>query len=203
MCPLARRTYLAASATAVGTVVFAGANDLERVPTEESATPSPDDRRQASDRRTRPCVTDLERDENGDIDFEFDGLSFETEGRAVAFTLDGDPFVDVEVGPGTLDLDIRTGEARLELETDGDEVEVDGTGDPVEFEKDGADIDYRAPPIDVSWDGRDLDIDTPVSLEWENGTFEFRADATLTFDAASEEFEFECARATRGSSRQG
>ena len=198
MARLARRKYLAMSATAVGTVLFASADGLDQVSTDDPKTSTPDGSRSTGRAPTAaPCATDLERDEDGDVDFEFDGISFESDGRAVTFTADGDPFVDLEVEPGVLDLVIRTGEDRLELEAAGDSLEVEGTGSPVEFEKDGSDIDYHAPPIDVTWDGRDLDVDAPVSLEWETGAFEFRDDVTLTFDAEANDFEFECGATRR------
>lgn len=138
------------------------------------------------------CDTDLERDPDGDVDFEFDGISFETDGGAVEFTVEGDPYVDLEVAENAVDLVVATAGERLELETDGSDVAVDGTGRTLSYDDDGGDIEYVSPAIDVEWDGRSLDVDSPLSIEWETGAFEFRHGVVLEFDAATEEFEFEC-----------
>jgi hypothetical protein len=131
---------------------------------------------------------DFERDDDGDIEFDYEDLSFESDDGKVElrdddidFEADDTDMVELRIDRGgvQVDLDVKDQhdlELRMASGSDTIDLEVDDR-DEVEFEADGSlerafeaedgDVEYRGRSIDVDWDAEDseLDIRGDVSLE--------------------------------------
>ncbi|WP_267643734.1 hypothetical protein [Haloarchaeobius amylolyticus] len=143
---------------------------------------------------------DYERDDNGDIEFYWDGIEFETSNGDLDLEFvvsTPDYYIDLEVhdaGDG-LEVTIESRTDYMDLEVDYDDVEFESDGAGYKFEDDDGEIEYRGVYTSLEWDpenreldvkglfkldydGDDLDLEfrgIGVKLEWESdGDFEAR-----------------------------
>ncbi|WP_267643740.1 hypothetical protein [Haloarchaeobius amylolyticus] len=124
----------------------------------------------------------FDRAENGDVDFRWAGVEFESEDgdRDVEFLVeDGEFSLDLEAaGDGSvLELTVLVGGVGLDLEVAGpDDVDVATIGPSRSFENDRGAIEYAGDLLRVEWDPRrvDLEIRGPAHLDWDGDEFEYR-----------------------------
>lgn len=100
---------------------------------------------------------DYERMDNGDVEFDYEEVSFESE--------DGDIELRLDTGNNAVDLEVNGAGLRHHS---GDDVEFEAAQSPDRaFEAEQGDIEYRTDSIDLDWDmeNADLDIRGDISLE--------------------------------------
>ncbi|WP_435320510.1 hypothetical protein [Haloarchaeobius sp. TZWSO28] len=136
---------------------------------------------------------DYEREDNGDIEFWWDGVEFETENndRDIEFSA-AEPgiYIDFETKDGGDHLD-------LEMDIDGDVIEFEVRGnhdvdftavaDGRKFEDDG-DIEFFASRLKFEWepDNHQLEIRGAVYLDWDGDEFDYRGrNILLEWDAST------------------
>ncbi|WP_267643739.1 hypothetical protein [Haloarchaeobius amylolyticus] len=139
------------------------------------------------------AALEYERDPNGDIEFYWDGVEFETENndQDIEFTAN-EPgvYIDFETDEFGDDLD-------LELVVDGDVIEFEVRGNyDVDFEavadgrkfEDDGDIEFHASRIKFEWEPDDhkLEIRGAVYLDWDGDQFDYRGrNVLLEWDAST------------------
>ncbi|WP_254537031.1 hypothetical protein [Halomarina litorea] len=145
----------------------------------------------------------LDYERNGrDVDFDFEGLTFETDSDDVELQ---DGFVDFErtssdeielsVDSGSTSVDFETdgddfelsvdaGGAQLDVERDDDEFEVNTDGSVDRFEAEDEDsVEFTAGDIDFEVNEDEVEISGDVTLEWDGEDFEYAdSDISLEFD---------------------
>lgn len=163
---------------------------------------------------------DYERNDDGEIEFDYLDLSFETNngdielddigvdfettnagrGRAgeLELTVDNGVYVDLEMSDGgdRVELTIEVGGEYIDFEfdADNDDVEFEAIGMADQFEDDNSEIEYRGDHIDFEWNDhtRELEIKGDVKLELEmNGTLDFEyQDDDIMIDYDEDELEY-------------
>jgi hypothetical protein len=133
-------------------------------------------------------VLDYERDEDGNVEFDWEGLSFETRGR--------DNDVELTVNEGNVTLDLETDnngrDTEMTLEVSGEyvdlevtgagsrnaDVEFEAIGTSDSFEDDGNELEYKGDAIQVEYDteSKDLEVRGDVMIEWDTDELEYRDD---------------------------
>ncbi|WP_435365979.1 hypothetical protein [Haloarchaeobius sp. DYHT-AS-18] len=121
-------------------------------------------------------LLDYERDDNGDVEFEWGGLMFETH--------NGDLDVEFEVNDYGIYIEFETKDGGESVEltavADGDyidfevdhlyDVEFEAASDlGTKFEDDGHEVEYRGRLVDFEWDPESLELDLKIAgarLEW-------------------------------------
>ncbi|WP_435362276.1 hypothetical protein [Haloarchaeobius sp. DFWS5] len=124
---------------------------------------------------------DYERDDYGNVDFDWDGMTFETNGGDidVEFVVDDvGIFIDFETkyGGTSLELTAVVGPDYVDLEVDENwEVEFEAAGPVGKFEDDNNEIEYRGGFIDLEWDPVSKDLELVIDgakLEWNCNSYE-------------------------------
>jgi hypothetical protein len=142
---------------------------------------------------------DYERDDDGDIEFDWEDVSFETRG--------GDRDIEFSVDINGIELDFETddygNEVELSLTIDDEAIEFEydarangGLGD-IEFEAEGSakkfenedgEVEFRGELIHFEWeeDTRELDVKGEVMFEFDFDELEYRdADIHIQWKSAS------------------
>lgn len=134
---------------------------------------------------------DYERDDDGNVEFDWEGLSFETR--------DGDDSVELTVDSGHVMLDfesddngrnteltLEVGGEYVDLEVEGAgrsnaDVEFEAIGHSETFEDDNDEIEYKGDAIDVEYDleNQELEVKGDVMLEWDMKELEYRDDTIM------------------------
>ncbi|WP_435362275.1 hypothetical protein [Haloarchaeobius sp. DFWS5] len=171
----------------------ASQNDAER-PTKSSPAAAPEQRpvdQQAAVEPQTPVdpylgrvgpdgYIDYERKPNGDIDFYWRGMRFQThEGdRDVEFTAtDGGVYVDFESTEDGSNLEFTLVEADTEvtLDVNGRNVELYVVRDGLRVEHDPDELEYEGALVDLEWhrDDHMLEVKGLVNLEWDGDQFDY------------------------------
>jgi hypothetical protein len=124
---------------------------------------------------------DYERDDDGNVEFTWEGVDFETRdgNRDVEMTVDRrDVALDLETRNGCRDVELTlsVGGEYVDFEVDDDDVEFEAIGGPIDFEDDDREIEYRGEAIQLEWDDDDpeLDVTGDVTLEVSRDELEYR-----------------------------
>ncbi|WP_435365971.1 hypothetical protein [Haloarchaeobius sp. DYHT-AS-18] len=160
-------------------------------------------------------ILDYERDDYGNIEFDWAYLSFETDDGDVDLddvgvdfetdiysehleltVEDSEVYVDLEMNDNgdQLELDIAFRDEYISFEFDYGEVEFESDGGGYQFEDDRRDIEYRGRYLDFEYDedSQELEIKGAIKLELEtdNGLdFEY-ADGRIAIDFDTTELEY-------------
>ncbi|WP_267643741.1 hypothetical protein [Haloarchaeobius amylolyticus] len=160
-------------------------------------------------------ILDYERDDDGNIEFDWAYLSFETDngdidlddvgvdfetdmyGESLELTVeDSEVYVDLEMDDDGdhVELDIAFRNEYISFEYDDGDVEFESDGQGHQFEDDRRDIEYRGRFLDFEYDedSQELEIKGAVKLELEmdNGLdFEY-ADGRIMIDFDETELEY-------------
>lgn len=129
---------------------------------------------------------DYERDDDGDIEFDWEDISFETH--------DGDRDIDFTVSSFDVELDFETDNDGEEVEFslavggevidfefdhrrgEDDEIEFTSNGRARKFENEDGEVEYRGEAINFEWetDGRELDVKGDIMFEFDGDELEYR-----------------------------
>ncbi|WP_435365975.1 hypothetical protein [Haloarchaeobius sp. DYHT-AS-18] len=160
-------------------------------------------------------VLDYERDDYGNIEFDWVYLSFETEdgdidlddvgvdlethlddGDAEFTVEDSEVYVDLEVSDfgEMVELDIAFRDEYISFEFDYGDVEFESDGSGYQFEDDRRDVEYRGRYLDFEFEEDSLELEIKgaikLELEMENGLdFEY-ADGRIAVDLDETELEY-------------
>ncbi|WP_254538876.1 DUF4097 family beta strand repeat-containing protein [Halomarina litorea] len=157
---------------------------------------------------------DYERDENGNLEFDFEGVSFETDDGDIDLD-DVDAGVSLETTDGDVELTVSDGDVEVSLEmSDGDvevmvevggemvdferndtgDIEFEAEGNSETFEDDDREIEYKGDAIQFEYDDNtnELDVSGDVKIEHEaNGETDFEyADDNVSIDYDGTELEY-------------
>jgi hypothetical protein len=137
---------------------------------------------------------DYERDGDDNIEFDYNGVTFETKNNDadVELMVDNGVSLDFESDDSGADLEMM-------LETNGEMVDLEASNGDVELMADddlqslddGNDLEYRGSAIQLEWDDEndELDITGDVTLEYDGTELEYRDDEVRLEWEAGADFE--------------
>ncbi|ADQ68929.1 hypothetical protein C499_06905 [Halogeometricum borinquense DSM 11551] len=200
MADLFRREWLISIGNGLAALslgVVTASRQRDRQPTRASDGSQRSDQQVTETRSDRPEQSlEFERDENGDVEFDHAGVSFETRAGTAEFTVEANPSIDFEFESDEIELAIVVSTEAIDFEYEGNgdvDFEATGTGSDSEFENEDDEVEYEGSVIDFEWsidDGLEVDIGDDVRFEFTGDEFEWDGRGfSFEWDAEANEFE--------------